>query len=146
MPRYSAGVRTGTGSTTLPSISVYAAAAVGARIVEFGWSSTAGTAGTYALRRLTTTGTQGAGLTAAKWDPDSAAASCAAFTTHSGAPTLNADHGFRNPCAAVVGTGAIVVIPEGIIVPPGTANGLGLILVNGTGAVLDAYIVWDEDE
>lgn len=146
MPRYSSGVRTAAGSTTLPIISIYAAAAVGGAIREIGVTNTTTTGVALKLTRITTAGTQGAGQTEAKFDPDSAAASCTVFTTHSSTgPTLGDDLGFRATLAAAVGAGAVWTFSEsGLRIPIGTANGIGIIVATGTGQVCDAYLVWDE--
>jgi len=146
MPRYSAGVKTGAGSTTLPLISLYSSASVGPKIREIGAFNTTTTAVDIKLTRITTTGTQGAGLTEAKHDPDSPAASCTAFTTHtSTGPTLGDDLGYRASLGAAIGSGIIWTFGDnGLRIPVGTANGLGVIIENGTGQALQAYIVWDE--
>lgn len=145
MARYNAGVKTGAGSTTLPIISLYAAAAVGGKVREIGVFNTTATAVDLKLARLTTTGTQGAGLTAAKHDPDSVAASCGAFTTHTVAPTLGNDLGYRASLGAAIGSGVIWTFGDtGLRITVGTANGIGVIPENGTGQACQAYIVWDE--
>lgn len=146
MPRYSAGVKTGAGSTTLPLISLYASAAVGAKIREIGAFNTTATAVDIKLTRMTTAGTQGAGLTEAPHDPDGPAASCTAVTTHSGtAPTLGADLGYRASLGAAIGAGVIWTFgDQGIRIAVGTGNGIGILIENGTGQALQAYIVWDE--
>lgn len=146
MAMYSAGVRTGAGSTTLPQISLYAAAAVAARVWEIGVCSTFSTASSIKLVRLTTAGTQGAGLTEARHEDSSqVAASCTAFTTHTGAPTLGDDLGYRFALGAAVGTGIVWTFgPKGLLIPVGTANGVGVIVSTGSGQAIDAWIVWEE--
>jgi len=146
MARYSAGAKTaGAGSTTLPLISLYAAASVGGRLREVGAFNTTPTAVDIKLVRLTSTGTQGASLTAAKYDDTSAAASCTPKNTHTVAPTLGDDLGYRASLGAAIGSGVIWTFGDtGIHIPPGTANGIGIIIENGTGQILQAYFVWDE--
>lgn len=145
MARYSAGVLTTAGSTTLPIVSLYSAAAVSPKVREVGVFNTATTAVALKLVRLTTAGTQGTGLTEGKHDPDSAAASCTAFTTHSGAPTLGDDLGYRTVLGAAAGSGVIWTFGDtGLIVPVGTGNGVGVIVENGTGQACQAYVTWDE--
>lgn len=145
MARYSTGVRTAAGSTTLPIISLYSAAAVRGKIREIGVFNTTTTALALALRRLTTTGTQGAALTKAKYDQDSAAASSGTFTTHTVAPTLGDDLGYRAAVGAAVGAGVIWRFDDsGLLLPVGVANGIGIIVAVGTGQICDAYIIWDE--
>jgi hypothetical protein len=145
MARYSAGAKTSAGSTTLPLISLYSAAAVGAKIREIGVFNTTSTAVDVKLVRLTTAGTQGAGLTASKYDPDSAAASSTAVNTHTVGPTLGSDLGYRASLGAAVGSGVIWTFGDaGLRIPVGTGNGVGVIIENGTGQALQAYVTWDE--
>jgi len=145
MARYSSGVKTSAGSTSLPIISIYAAAAVGGKVREIGVFNTTATAVDVKLTRVTTTGTQGAGQTAAKYDADAANASCGVFTTHSVAPTLGNDLGYRASLGAAIGAGVIWTFGDtGLRIPVGTANGIGVIVENGTGQACQAYIVWDE--
>ena len=145
MARYTAGGKTSAGSTTLPLISLYSAAAVGGKIREIGVFNTTATALDIKLVRLTTTGTQGSALTVGKADPDSAAASSGAFQTHTVAPTLGSDLGYRASLGAAVGSGVIWTFgDQGLRIPVGTANGIGVIVENGTGQACQAYIIWDE--
>ncbi len=146
MPRYSAGVKTSAGSTTLPLISLYSIAAVGAKIREIGLFNTTTTAVDVKLVRLTSAGTPGTGLVEGEHDPDGVSASCTAFTTHSSTPpSLGDDLGYRASLGAAIGAGVIWTFGDnGIRTPVGTANGVGVIIENGTGQALQAYIVWDE--
>lgn len=146
MPRYSAGVRTGAGSTTLPIISIYAAAAVGCRVREIGVFNTTATAVALHVVRLAATGTQGAGQVEAKHDPASAAAGCTVFTTHTVDPTSGViDLGYRTTLGAAVGSGVIWTFGDsGLVLPVGTTSGIGVIVSTGTGQVCDAYVVFDE--
>ncbi len=145
MSRFSAGVETGAGSTTLPLISHYAAAGSGGTLREFGITNT--TAVTFRVRlvRLTTTGTQGAAAVEGKHDPTLAPPLCSVFGTHTVAPTLGDDLGYRATIGEAKGGGIIWTFGgTGIIVPAGVANGVGLIIVSGAGQVSDAYFVFDE--
>lgn len=144
MARYSAGTRTGAGSTTLPIISLYASATVNFSIVEIGVFNTTTTAVALKLVKLTTTGTQGAGLTETTHEASAAAAGCTAFTTHTVAPTA-VDLGYNVTLGAAAGSGIVWTFgSRGLTVPAGTANGAGIIVATGTGQVCDAYLVWDE--
>jgi hypothetical protein len=146
MARYASGTRTGAGSTTLPILSIYAAAAVNFRLREVGCFNTTATAVAIKLVRLASAGTQGAGLVEAKLDSSSVAASCTVFTTHTGAPTLGDDLGYRFTCGAAIGAGVIWTFggDVGINCDVGTGNGVGIIVATGTGQVCDAYMIWDE--
>lgn len=149
MARYSAGARSGAGSTTLPIASLYAAASVGGRIREIGVFNTTTTAVALKLVRLTTAGTSSAlGATIiGEWDQAiQVAASCTPRDTHSSTgPTVGDELGFRTVLGAAAGAGVIWTFGDtGILVPAGTANGVGLIVATGTGQVCDWYVVWDE--
>jgi len=144
MSRFSAGVETGAGSTTLPLISTYAAAGSGCALRELGITNTTVVAFRVRLVRLTTTGTQDAGAVEGKHDPNSAPL-CSVFGTHTVAPTLGDDLGYRATIGEAKGGGLIWTFGgTGIIIPAGVANGVGLIIVSGAGQVSDAYFVFDE--
>jgi len=145
MARYAAGVKSSAGSTVLPLASLYAAAGSGGALREVGISNTTSTALDVKLVRLTTTGTQGAGLTEGKYNPNSPAAACTAFTTHSAGPTLGDDLGYRQTLGAAVGAAVIWTFGEtGLIINAGTANGIGVIIETGAGQPCQIDLVWDE--
>jgi hypothetical protein len=143
--RYSTGGRSAAGSTTLPIFSLYAAAAVNFHLVEIGVFNTTSTAVALKLTKLTSAGTQGAGLTETPHDETGAAASCTGVNTHTVAPTLGSDLGYNVTLGAAVGAGVIWTFgSRGIAVPAGTANGVGCIVATGTGQVCDFWMVWEE--
>ena len=146
MPRHSVGaLSAGAGSTTLPLLSLYSIAGTGAKLREVGVFNTTGTAVAVALRRLTATGTQGAALTEAEHDEDGAPPLCTAFNTHTVNPTLGNDLGYRAQLGGTVGSGIIWTFgDQGIRIPVGTGNGIGVIIENGTGQICQIYFVWDE--
>lgn len=146
MPRYTAGCLTTAGSTTLPIISIYSGASVGAKIREIGVFNTTDTAVAIKLTRMTTQGTPGSGLTEACHDDVGDTSACTAFNTHSSTgPTLGNDLGYRAVLGSAKGSGVIWTFgDQGIRVPTGTANGVGVIVENGTGQACQAYITWDE--
>lgn len=147
MARYSTGCLTTAGSTTLPIASLYAGANAGGALRECGISlAGSSTAVSLKLVRLTTTGTQGGGLTEARQNPNSpSTANCAGFNTHSGAPTLGDDLGYRIRLGAADGAAVIWTFgADGLIIPVGTSNGIGLIVESGTGQPCLVDFVWDE--
>lgn len=146
MARYSTGaLAAGAGSTTLPSGSIYATATVSFKLRECGISNTTATACAEKLTLVTTRGTAGSATTAAKQDDNSVAANCTPFNTHTVAPTLGSDLGYRAQLGAAVGSAFVWTFGDvGIRAPLGTANGVGIITENGTGQVLQWYFVWDE--
>jgi hypothetical protein len=143
MARYSVSIRTAAGSSTLPIISIYSIAAVGGYLREVGLFNTTTTDVALRLMRLTTAGTQGAGQTESKYNPDAPTASMTTFTTHTVAPTLS-DELYRATLGAAIGAGVIWTFGDvGLRIPVGTGNGIGVVPV-ATGQVVDAYMVWDE--
>lgn len=150
MARYSVGTRsTGAGSTTLPVGSLYAGASINLHVVEIGAFNTTATAVAIAVRRLTTAGTQGTGLSEIPYDPDSAAATGTGFDTHtSTGPTLTAGYYNTASLGAAIGSGTIFTYgnqAEGsLLIPKGTGNGICIIPAVGAGQILDWYITWDE--
>jgi hypothetical protein len=147
MARYSAGVLTSAGSTTLPIISLYGSASVTPSIVEIGVFNTTAVAVALKLVRLTTTGTQGTGLTEAPLNPEvnPVTAVAAAFGTHTVAPTLGNDLGYRGVLGAAIGSGLIWTFgARGLSVTVAANAGIGVIVENGTGQACQAYITWDE--
>ncbi len=144
MARFSAGGRTSAGSTLLPIISLYAVAATGAIIREVGVFNTVATEVALKLSRLDTAGTKPAALTDAEHNQDGPVALCGTHLTHTVGPTIDEEIK-RVTLGAAIGSGIIWVFGgSGLIVPSGTANGVGLVVSAGTGQICDAYIEWEE--
>ncbi len=144
MARFVAGGRSSAGSTTLPVFSVYSSSTVNPHVVEIGVSNTTATAVALKLCKLTTTGTQGTGLTETNLDAGAYTAGCTAFNTHSVTATI-VDMGYNVTLGAAIGSGWVWTFADtGISVPAGTGNGIGAIVATGTGQVLDFYVVWTE--
>jgi len=146
MSEFSGGaLSAGAGSTTLPIMSLYAAAGTRAILREVGVTNTTDTSVAVKLVRMTTQGTPGSGITEDEHDPDGSPPLCTLFNTHTGAPTLGNDLGYRAVIGGAKGAGVTWVKgSRGIIIPIGTANGIGVIVENGTGQVLQIYFVWEE--
>jgi hypothetical protein len=146
MAMYSvAGRATGAGTTLRPAVSLYAPAGSGGAIREIGIFNTTVTACVYRVARLTAQGTPGTGLTEVEYDEDSPPPLMTAFDTHSADATV-ATGSFRQAAlGAAIGSGVIWTFgARGLVIPPGTANGVGVILATGTGQILDFYIDWEE--
>lgn len=128
-------------------MSVYAIAGGGFTLREAGVFNTTTTAARYALVRLTAAGTPGAAITEAKFGTDEQPTpTMTAFLGHTADATLGAFIAVM-PLGAAVGAGTILTFygeGNGIQVPAGTGNGIGIILLAGTGQVCDAYMIWDE--
>ena len=145
MSRYSAGALTTAGTALRPQISLYNIASFSFVLREVGLTNTTAVATAEKLTYLTAAGTPGTGLTETKYRENALAASATAFNTHSADATLGGDLGYRASLGAAVGAGVIWTFgAEGISPPVGTANGVGVILENGTAQGLQAYMVWDE--
>ena len=144
MSRYSASLRTGAGTATLPMCSLYAVAAAGCKLKEIHIFNTVATAVALKLMRLDTAGTKPAAITDNEYDRDGPPALCTVHNTHTVAPTLNEEI-TRAMLGAAIGSGIIWTFGDnGILIPSGTANGIGLILSTGVGQICDVTFVWKE--
>jgi hypothetical protein len=145
MARYSAGVKTSAGSTTLPLAALAANASVAVKVREIGVSNTTNTAFDIKVVRLTTAGTPGASQTETAYESDAPTATASFNTTYtSTGPTL-VDLGYRFSLGAAIGAGVIWTFGDtGLRIPAGTANGIGIVVENGTGQAAQIYFVWDE--
>ena len=146
MPRHSvAGRATIAGTNLLPLVSLYGAATVSLRVKEIGLYNTTDTALAVALARLSTAGTPGTGLTEAGIDDISHTAIGTGFAGHTVGPTITAGELRRADIGAAVGAGSIWVFGGyGLVIPDVANAGIGVIVPNGTGQILDYYIEWEE--
>lgn len=146
MSKYSVGALTTAGSTTLPIIALVGGTTIVCRIREIGFFNTTATAVAIKLCRLTTAGTPGTGLTEAILnDVDPVAAVGTAFNTYSGTGPTLVDLGHRTVLGAAIGSGCIWTFDEWELTIAAVANhGVGLVVENGTGQALQAYIKWTE--
>jgi hypothetical protein len=131
------------GTSALPLVSLYATAGVRPTIVEVGVFNTTSTALAVALNRLSTTGTQGAGLTEVAEDSPDHTAVATGFAGHTVGPTVGGEIR-RATLAATVGAGVIWTFSPGLEIGAATTNALGLLIPTGTGQVLDYYVSWIE--
>lgn len=146
MARYRSSFRpSGAGSTTLPFASLYAVANVRLQLREVWCFNTTAIGLTVALHRFTTAGTPGTGQVEAKHDGDTPAAQGTVFDLHTGTPPTLGDKLAQAPIAAAIGAGVVWTFDDvPIRIPPGTANGVGILVATGTGQVCDVMFVWDE--
>ena len=142
---------TGAGSSTLPVASIFAGSASQGLVVKsVEVKNTTATAARGVLQRLTSRGTPGAAITEAEFvDADTNNVS-EALNTHTVAPGLGAVVESW-AVKAGIGEGDFIdlsyldpdpdapINEKGLYIPPGTANGVGLIVI-GTGQVLDVTI------
>jgi hypothetical protein len=124
---------------------LYATAAVRPRVVEIGCFNTSATAVSIAIRRLTTTGTQGATVTAINQDDETQTAIAVPKDTHTVGPTVTAGSLRVATLGGAVGSGVIWTFQEpGLIVPAATTNGICLVPFTGTGQICDVSFTWVE--
>lgn len=133
-----AGLTSAAATATLPSFTVYGGANAGGSIIRIDMWQSVATSHIVALRKFSTAGTRGAGVTAIQTDSAvsaSATPNCTgADANTSTAPTLVAGLGGVAVLPASIGGGVIWTFADGdLVIPPGTANGWGFICPSGTG-------------
>lgn len=145
MPRFSAGITTAAGSSTLPIMSIYGIAGTGCRVVEIGVFNTTTTSLAIKLVRLSTAGTSSAITAFLEYGgANGSPALCTPRGTHSSTPPTITESGYFARIGAAIGAGAMFTFGDtGLIVDAGTGSGLGVI-PTGTGQICDVYFVWEE--
>ncbi len=146
MSRHSGGARSSlVASGTIPLGSIYSPSGNGGVIREIGVTNTTAVAVAVALQRLTSTGTQGAGLIELEMNEEGLAPTMTMFQAHTVGPTITAGFIRRFILGAAIGSGVIWTFGgDGLVVPPGVANGLGITTPDGTGQICDWYAEWEE--
>lgn len=147
MARASAAYRTtGAGSATLPMASLYSLGTGDLWLVEVGLTNTTVTAFEVSLKRVSTAGTQGTAQTSVYEEGvTNFTAKGDARDTHTVAPTLVAGELRRASIGASIGSGAVFCFGgRGLFIPSGTANGVALMPMVGTGQVADVYWTYDQ--
>jgi hypothetical protein len=137
---------TGAGSTTLPATSIYSLATGDLWLVEIGITNTTVTAFEVSLARLTAAGTQGASAGTVTYEEGASnlTAKWAAVQAHTAGTPLGTEVR-RASIGASIGSGIIWTFGgRGLLIPSGTANGLGLIAITGAFQVSDVY--WSVDQ
>ena len=145
MARYSFGMRgTVVGTGVRAMLSLFGIAGVGGAIREVGVFNSTTTALAVALARLTNATGVGAGQTEGEYDENGPPPSCTIFAGHTADGAVG--QVFRQcSIGAAVGAGIIWTFGDkGLIIQPGTANGIGIIVPVGTGQLCDCYIDWEE--
>lgn len=145
MARYTFGMRgTVVGTNLRAMMSLYAIAGVGGRLREVGVFNTTTTALAVALARMTNATGVGAGQTEGEYDENAPAPQCTIFAGHTADSAVGQI--FRQATlGAAAGAGVIWTFGDsGLVIQPGTANGIGVIVPTGTGQFCDLYFDWDE--
>lgn len=145
MSRFTFGMRsTVVGTSARAQLSLFAPASSNGRIREIGVYNTSTTAFAMALARFTNATGVGAGQTEGEYDEDAPPPLATIFAGHT------ADGGvgqvFRQATlGAAAGAGALWTFGDsGLVIQPGTGNGIGPLIPTGTGQTGDDYIDWDE--
>jgi len=141
--RYSASLLAAIGTTLLPSSSLYAGANKDVRLMELHAFNDSASACKYMLQRFDTQGTQGAAIVDSPYGRDTPTSEAEVFAVHTVGPTV--DEVFeRMPFGAAIGAGFILTFgKEGLLIPAGVANGIGMILIGGTGQLIETTYVWE---
>ena len=139
-----AGRGTVAGTTVRAQASLFATAACQPRIREIHVFNTTATTTAVAVVRFTNATGVGAGLTEVPLDDPTKVAVGTGFAGHTadgavGSPIRQAS------LAAAIGAGVIWTFGgNGLEIPVGTANGVGIIIPTGTGQVCDYVFEWEE--
>ena len=147
MARYGFGMRaTVVGTTLRAMMSLFAPASSSARLREVGVFNTTTTALAISLVRLTNNTGVGAGQTEGEYDEDAPPPLATIFAGHTADATGGIGQTLKQASlGAAVGAGVIWTFGEsGLVIQPGTANGIGVITPTGTGQICDLYFDWDE--
>lgn len=145
--RCAAAWRTATaGSTTLPIASLFAQTTGGLWLIEVSVVNTTAVAVAMALRRATAAGTAGTGQTVTYEESDVGfTAKGNPVDSHpSAGPTLTAGAIRAAALGASIGSGLSWTFGgRGLFIPSGTANGVCLVPLVGTGQICDVSWSWD---
>jgi hypothetical protein len=139
-----AGRATVVGTSLRAIASVFSVAAQGLKLREVGVFNTTTSAVAVSLVRFTSATNVGTGLTEVDYDAASPAL-CTAFAGHTGDGSGVGSPFRQASLGAAIGSGIIWTFGDsGLLIPVGTANGIGVIIPTGTGQILDYYYDWDE--
>jgi hypothetical protein len=140
-----AGRSTVAGTTLRAIASLFSIASKGFRLREVGVFNTTTTAVAVALVRFTNATGVGAGLTEVAWDNNAdGVIQVTGFAGHTGDGAVGSPIRYAT-LGAAAGAGVIWTFGmTGLLVPPATSNGIGVICPTGTGQILDYYFDWEE--
>jgi hypothetical protein len=143
--RYTFGMRgTVVGTSARAMMSIFATASGNLKLREVGVFNTTTTAVAIALARFTAATNVGAGQTEGEYDTDGVPPLATVFAGHTGDGTVGQILR-QATLGAAAGAGVIWTFGDsGIVVPSGTANGIGIIVPTGTGQICDLYVDWEE--
>lgn len=143
------GISSAAATATLPAVTLYGGANAGGRVREISIWNTTATAFYASVRKFSSAGSRGAGLDEYQIDSPVSASSASNCT--------GADASTGTPPTLVVGAPRTLILPAavgggviwtfggaGLVIPPGTGNGIGILCPSGTGQVFAYHIEWDE--
>lgn len=142
MAIFSLAQRTSSGTAATPTQEIYASANNAFRLVEYGFTQNAATAGVFGLGNPAAAGTGSALVTGLAEDSgDTTAGVTQSSVTFSVAATVPANFFRRISCAATIGVGTIWTFPRGLKRLKSTTLVLWII---ATAPVADTWWVVDE--
>lgn len=146
MARFSiSGVATVVGTNVRAIASLYAPATGKGIIREIYVANTTAVACIMGVQRFSAATNVGTGLTEAEYDTTGNVPLCTGFAGHTGDGTTSGGVIDTAQLGAAVGSGWVWTYGgDGLIVPEGTANGVGIVCVSGTGQICTYKFVWDE--
>lgn len=146
MARFSiAGRATVVGTSARAVASLFSPATGRGTIREISVANTTSTAVCVGVIRFSAATNVGAGLTEAEYDTNGNAPLCTGFAGHTGDGTTSGGTIEQVSLGAAVGAGWVWTFGgDGLVIPEGTANGVGIYIPTGTGQILDYKICWDE--
>jgi hypothetical protein len=139
------GVATVVGTSARAIASLFAPATGKGIIREISCSNTTSTAVIVGVIRFSAATNVGAGLTEAEYDTGGNVPLCTGFAGHTADGTTSGGAIDVFQLGAAVGSGIVWTYGgDGLIVPEGTANGVGIYIPSGTGQICTYRITWDE--
>lgn len=146
MSRFTAGLTTAAGSTTLPLAALVGSASGLIRIRTIAVYNTTSTACTLVLCRLSTAGTPGTAATSRITNAsDTATAVGTLRNTYTGTAPTTTELGIRFPLGAAVGSGLIRPFEDyELTIPATAAAGIGFLVLSGTGQAVETDWTWSE--
>ena len=146
MARFSiAGRGTVVGTNVRAIASLFAPASGAGAIREISVANTTAVAVCVGVIRFSAATNVGTGLTEAEYNTLKNPPLCTGFAGHTGDGTTAGGTIEQVSLGAAIGAGWVWTFgDEGLQIPEGTANGIGIIIPTGTGQILDYKICWDE--
>lgn len=146
MSRYSiAGVATVVGTNVRAIASLFAPATGNGVIREISVANTTSTAVTVGVIRFSAATNVGTGLTEAEYNTGGPVPLCTGFAGHTGDGTTSGGALRCFQLGAAVGSGIVWTFGgDGLVIPEGTANGVGIYIPTGTGQICTYEFQWDE--